>query len=118
MPGVKHIEGFDFSELIEAAKSLPELEEREGEVVLTTGFSAPVVLGLAPKIKELVEAGKIRHFFLVGGCDAPFMTAKYYREFVKSLPEDTVVLTLACGKYRINDLDLGDIEGVCPSPSW
>jgi hydroxylamine reductase len=112
MPGVKHIDGYDLSGLIEAAKGLPELEERAGEVTLTTGFSAPVVLSLAPKIKELVEAGKIRHFFLVGGCDAPFMTAKYYREFVEKLPEDTVVLTLACGKFRINDLDLGDIEGI------
>ncbi len=111
-PGVKHLDGFDFSEVIEAAKRLPELEERQGDVTLTTGFSAPVILSLAPKIKELVEAGKIRHFFLVGGCDAPFMTAKYYREFVEALPEDTVVLTLACGKYRINDLDLGDIEGI------
>jgi hydroxylamine reductase len=111
-PGVKHLEGFDFAQVIEAAKALPELPEKEGEVTLTTGFSAPVVLSLAPKIKELVEAGKIKHFFLVGGCDAPFMTAKYYREFVEKLPEETVVLTLACGKFRINDLDLGDIEGV------
>ncbi len=112
MPGVKHIDGYDFTNLIEAAKALPALEEREGEVTLTTGFSAPVVLSLAPKIKELVESGKISHFFLVGGCDSPMMTGKYFREFVEKLPKDTVVLTLACGKYRINDLDLGDIEGI------
>jgi hydroxylamine reductase len=112
VPEGKVVENHDFSQVIEAAKDLPELPEKEGKVTLTTGFSAPVVLSLAPRIRELVETGKIRHFFLVGGCDAPFMTAKYYREFVQSLPKDTVVLTLACGKYRINDLDLGDIEGI------
>jgi hydroxylamine reductase len=108
----KRIEGYDFTAMIEHAKALPELPEEEGPVTLTTGFSAPLVLSLAPKIKELVEAGRIRHFFLVGGCDSRMMTGKYYREFVQKLPEDTVVLTLACGKYRINDLDLGDIDGI------
>jgi hydroxylamine reductase len=70
------------------------------------------VLSLAPKIKQLVEEGKICHFFLVGGCDTPLPKSKYYREFVQKLPRDTVILTLACGKYQFNDLDLGDIEGV------
>jgi len=112
LPGVRHIEGYDFTPVIEKAKSLPELEETRGDVVLTTGFSSSTVLSLADKIKELVEAGKIRHFFLVGGCDAPIRKNEYYREFVKLLPEDTVVLTLACGKFRINDLDLGDIDGI------
>jgi hydroxylamine reductase len=59
-----------------------------------------------------VEAGKIKRFILVGGCDSPKPQAKYYREFVEKLPQNVVVLTLACGKYRFNDLDLGDIEGV------
>ena len=112
MPGVKNIEGYDFSEVIEKAKSLPELPEERGDYTLTTGFSAKVVLSLAEKIKELVEAGKIRHFFLVGGCDAPHKKSPYYREFVQKLPKETIVLTLACGKFRFNDLDLGDIDGV------
>ncbi|AEG19159.1 hydroxylamine reductase [Methanobacterium paludis] len=112
LPGVQHIEGYDFTPLIEKAKSLPELEEEPGETVFTTGFGVSTVLSLADKIKELVEAGKIRHFFVVGGCDSPKPQATYYTEFVKKLPEDTVVLTLACGKYRFNDLQLGDIEGV------
>ena len=112
LPGVKHIDGYDFTPLIEKAKSLPELEEEPRETVLTTGFGGSTVLSLADKIKELVEAGKIKHFFVVGGCDSPKPQAKYYREFVQKLPEDTVVLTLACGKYRFNDLQLGDIEGV------
>ena len=60
----------------------------------------------------MVENGKIRHFFLVGGCDSPTKRAEYYREFVRNLPDDTVVLTLACGKSRFNDLDLGEIEGI------
>jgi hydroxylamine reductase len=112
MPGVKHIEGYDFSELIEKAKSLPELPDKPGDYTLTTGFSASVVLSLADKIKELVEAGKIKRFFLIGGCDAPLKKSNYYREFVEKLPGDTVILTLACGKFRFNDLDLGDIDGV------
>ena len=59
-----------------------------------------------------MEAGKISRFFVVGGCDSPLPKTGYYREFVQNLPEDTVVLTLACGKYRFNDLQLGDIEGI------
>ena len=112
LPGLKHIDGYDFKAIIEKAKSLPELEEKPGDVVLTTGFSKSVVLSLADKIKKLVEGGKIRHFFLVGGCDSPVGRGDYYREFVKLLPPDTVVLTLACGKFRFNDLELGDIEGI------
>ncbi|WP_414470558.1 hydroxylamine reductase [Methanobacterium sp. ACI-7] len=112
LPEVEHIENYDFTPLIEKTKSLPELEEEAGEKVFTTGFGASTVLSLAPKIKELVESGKIRRFFLVGGCDSPLPKTSYYREFVQNLPEDTVVLTLACGKYRFNDLELGDIEGI------
>ena len=112
MPGVRHIDGYDYTAVIEKAKSLPELDEEQREVVLTTGFSKSLVLSLKDKIKQLVEAGKISHFFLVGGCDSPHKKAVYYREFVQQLPQDTVVLTLACGKFRINDLNLGDIEGI------
>ncbi len=112
LPGVQHIPGYDYTPVIEKAKSLPELEEKPGEVTLTTGFSKSVVLSLKDKIKQLVEAGKIRHFFLVGGCDSPLKRAEYFREFVQRLPKDTVVLTLACGKFRINDLNLGDIDGI------
>lgn len=112
LPGVKHIENYDFAPVIEMAKSLPDLEDEPRDTVLTTGFGASTILSLAGKIKELVEAGKIKHFFVVGGCDSPKPQANYYTEFVKNLPEDTIVLTLACGKYRFNDLDLGDIEGI------
>ncbi|ABS61149.1 hydroxylamine reductase [Fervidobacterium nodosum] len=112
LPGVKHIEGYDYSEVIAKAKSLPKLPNQPGSYKLTTGYSASVVKSLAGKIKELVEAGKIRHFLVVGGCDTPTKRGAYYREFVQKLPKDTVVITLACGKFRINDLQLGDIEGI------
>ncbi|MEJ5257505.1 MAG: hydroxylamine reductase [Fervidobacterium sp.] len=112
LPGVKHIEGYDYSEVIAKAKSLPKLPEQPGKYKLTTGYSASVVKSLAGKIKELVEAGKIKHFFVVGGCDTPTRRGAYYREFVEKLPKETVVITLACGKFRINDLQLGDIEGI------
>ena len=112
LPGVKHINGYDYSAVIERALSLPELPDAPGEVTLTTGFSLAALLPLKDKIKKLVEDGKIRHFFLVGGCDSPIKKTTYYREFVEALPEDTIVLTLACGKFRFNDLDLGDIEGI------
>ena len=112
LPGVKHIDGYDYSEVIARARELPELPDAPGEYELTTGFSTSVLLSHAAKIKELVEKGKIKRFFLVGGCDAPLKKSDYYREFVQKLPQDVVVLTLACGKFRFNDLDLGDIEGI------
>ncbi len=112
VPGVKHIEGYDFTQLIERAKELPEVPEKKGDTILTTGFSLSSILAAKDKIKDLIERGKIRRFFLVAGCDSPTKKNEYYRDFVKKLPPDTVVLTLACGKFRLNDLQLGDIEGL------
>lgn len=111
--GVKHIKGLDFSELINKALSLPKLEAKEAGSLLT-GFHHKNVLELADKLIALVKEGKIKHFFLVGGCDTPGEKGGYYREFVKKLPSDCVILTLACGKYRFNDLqkELGDIDGI------
>jgi hydroxylamine reductase len=111
LPGVKKIDGYDFSPAIEKALSLPDLPGHiDGHV--TTGFGASTVLGIAPKILDLVKKGKISHFFLVGGCDAPLKRSEYYTEFVQKLPKEAIVLTLACGKYRFNHLDLGSIDGV------
>jgi len=112
LPGVQHIENYDFAPVIEKALELGDLEEEPKDSTLTTGFGASTILSLAPKIKELVESGKIKQFILVGGCDSPLAQAKYYTEFVEKLPDTTVVLTLACGKYRFNAMDLGNIEGV------
>ncbi|HBT38979.1 MAG: hydroxylamine reductase [Pseudothermotoga sp.] len=112
LPGVKHIDGYDYSQVIEKARSLPKLPEKPGKHKLVTGYSSGVVRSLAGKIKQLVEAGKISRFFVVGGCDVPTRKNEYYRRFVEMLPKDTVVITLACGKFRINDLELGDVEGL------
>lgn len=112
LPGVKHIDGYDYSEVIAKARALPELPEAPGDYMLTTGFSASSLISHAAKIKQLVLDGKIKRFFLVGGCDGPSKKWSYYRQFVQKLPKDAVVLTLACGKYSFNDLDLGDIDGI------
>lgn len=83
-----------------------------GGHTVTTGFARNAVLSHADKIIELVKAGKIKHFFLIGGCDGASPSRSYYTDFAKLTPPDTIILTLACGKYRINDLDLGEIEGI------
>ena len=83
-----------------------------GGDTLTTGFGHNTILSLADKVTAAVKAGKIKHIFLVGGCDGAKTGRNYYTEFVKQTPNDTIVLTLACGKYRFNDLDLGDIDGI------
>ena len=111
VPGATVIEDYDFTPVIEKAKELGGLTAEE-TTELTTGFGLSTILSLAPQIKELVLSGKIRRFFLVGGCDTPNPKMSYYREFVEQIPEDCIVLTLACGKFRFNDLDLGDIEGI------
>ena len=77
-----------------------------------TGFGHGTVLGVADKIINGVKSGAIRHFFLVGGCDGARPGRNYYTDFVKQTPKDTLILTLACGKYRFNDLDLGTIDGL------
>jgi len=112
LPGIPHLKNYDFNPLIEKTLTLPELLSMPGSYELTTGFSDKNILALAAKIVGAVKAGKIRHFFLIGGCDAPLKESSYYREFAQSLPNDTIILTLACGKYRLNDLALGDIEGI------
>ena len=83
-----------------------------GGSTVTTGFGHGTVLSVADKVIDAVKAGAIKHFFLVGGCDGARPGRNYYTEFVKQTPADTVVLTLACGKYRFNDLDLGTIGGL------
>ncbi|MDL2316265.1 hydroxylamine reductase [Desulfovibrio sp. OttesenSCG-928-A18] len=119
-PGMKHIEAGpnghkDFSALIEHAIRLGGYSEDKeftginGGSVVTTGFGRQTVLDNAPAIIDAVKAGAIKHFFLVGGCDGAKPGRNYYTEFVKQTPQDSVVLTLACGKYRINDLDVGAI---------
>ena len=83
-----------------------------GGTTLTTGFARNTILGVADQLIEAVKSGAIKHFFLVGGCDGVRSSRNYYTEFVQQTPVDTVILTLACGKYRFNDLDLGEISGL------
>jgi hydroxylamine reductase len=111
LPGVPHIKDRNFQPLIEKALTLPPLPENPGPTTMT-GFHHQAVLALADKIIEAVKAGKIRHFFLVGGCDGAKPGRNYYTEFVEKVPKDCVVLTLGCGKYRFNYLDLGEIDGI------
>ena len=111
IPGATHIKNRDFSALIAKAKSSPSLKDVPGKKI-TTGFHHTVILGLADKIVEAVKAGKIRHFFLIGGCDGAKSGRNYYTEFAEKVPQDCVILTLACGKYRFNKLDFGEIDGI------
>lgn len=118
-PGAVHIgKEKDFTPVIEKALELGGFEEDKeftginGGREVTTGFGHSAVLSSAGKIVEAVKAGKIRHFFLVAGCDGAKPGRNYYTEFVKQTPKDSVVLTLACGKFRFNDLDLGEIDGI------
>jgi hydroxylamine reductase len=110
-PDVKNIAGWDFSAVIKKAQELPGFEENLGQEILT-GFGHNAVLGVADKVIAAVKAGQIRHFFLVGGCDGAKSGRNYYTEFAEKAPKDTVILTLACGKYRFNKLDFGDIGGI------
>ena len=118
-PGAVHIdEKKDFTPVI--AKALecggyPEdhpMTGINGGTTVMTGFAHNAVLENAGKIVDLVKQGKIRHFFLIGGCDGAAPGRSYYTEFAKKTPMDTIILTLACGKYRLNDLRLGEIEGI------
>ena len=118
-PEITHIgEDKDFTPVIEKALELGGYNEDKpftginGGSTVMTGFGHGAVLSVAEQVIEAVKSGAIRHFFLVGGCDGARPGRNYYTEFVKQTPADTVVLTLACGKYRFNDLDLGTIGGL------
>lgn len=118
-PDAVHIgEEKDFTPLIEKALELGGYsEDRQmtginGGTTVTTGFGHGTILSVAEQVVAGVRSGAIRHFFLVGGCDGAKTGRNYYTEFVKQTPKDSIILTLACGKYRFNDLDLGTIGGL------
>jgi hydroxylamine reductase len=111
-PGVRHIADRNFTPVVDKALSLPGFPADEAGKDVTVGFGRNTVMSVAGKVVELVKAGKIRHFFLVGGCDGAKPGRSYYGDFVEQVPRDCVVLTLACGKFRFFDKDLGDIEGI------
>ncbi len=111
-PGVRHIADKDFSPVIEKALALPGFQADTNGRSVMVGFARNAVMGVAGKVIEAVKAGAIKHFFLVAGCDGAKPGRNYYTEFVEKVPKDSVVLTLACGKFRFFDKDLGDIGGI------
>jgi hydroxylamine reductase len=111
-PGAKHIADKNFKPVIEKALAMPGfVEDANGKSVMC-GFGRNAVMSVAGQVIEAVKSGAIRHFFLVAGCDGAKPGRNYYTEFVEKVPKDCVVLTLACGKFRFFDKDLGDIGGI------
>lgn len=111
-PGVRHIDNGDFSIVAQAAQALPGFAADAPEQTVTIGFGRDTVLGVADKVVDAVKAGAIRHFFLIGGCDGAAPGRNYYTDFADHAPQDTVLLTLGCGKYRFNRHDFGTIGGL------
>jgi len=111
-PGIKHIPDRNFQPVIDKALALPGFPEDGDGGMINSGFARTTVLGVAGKVIEAVKNQQIRHFFLVGGCDGAKPTRNYYTELVEKVPRDCVVLTLACGKFRFFDKQLGDIGGI------
>jgi len=111
-PGVTHVADGDFAPVIDAALAADGFAETAEEKTITIGFARNAVLGVADKVIEAVKGGRIRHFFLIGGCDGAKPGRNYYTELAEKVPDDCVILTLACGKYRFNKLEFGDIGGI------
>jgi hydroxylamine reductase len=111
-PEVAHIDNQDFSPLIAAALRAPGYQEDGTGEEITVGFGHNAVLSVADRVIEAVKRGAIRHFFLVGGCDGARSGRSYYTELAESIPNDCVILTLACGKFRFNKLEFGEIGGL------
>ena len=111
-PGVTHVTRQDFSPVINAAFNAPGFDKDGEEKYITVGFGHNAVMSVAPKVIDLVKAGKIKHFFLIGGCDGVKAERNYFTEFAQKVPKDSVILTLACGKFKFNRLAFGDIEGI------
>ncbi|MEH6454075.1 MAG: hydroxylamine reductase [Psychromonas sp.] len=111
-PGVPHIEGEDFSEVIKCAQKMDGFRYSEIPHEITVGFGRNALMNAAPAVIEQVKSGNIRHFFLVGGCDGDKEERSYYTDLTKAIPKDCLILTLACGKFKFNKLNFGDINGI------
>lgn len=111
VPGAAHIQDRDFSAVIKKAKECPPLPAAPGKKILT-GFHHTAILGIADKVVDAVKRGKVKRFFLIGGCDGAKPGRNYYTELAEKVPQDCVILTVACGKYRFNKLDFGAIDGI------
>jgi hydroxylamine reductase len=111
-PGVRHVEGKEFGPVIEAALAAEGFTEAGGREEIMVGFGHHAVLSVADKLVEAVKSGKLRHLFLIAGCDGARSERSYYTELAKAVPEDCAILTLACGKYRFNKLAFGEVAGL------
>ena len=111
-PGATHIVGDDFSEVIAKAHSMAGFPYDEIPAYTSTGFARNALMAAAPAVIDQVKAGNIKHFFLIGGCDGDKSERSYYTVMAKAVPEDCLILTLACGKFRFNTLEFGDINGI------
>ena len=111
-PGVQHIDGTDFAPVIAAALDAPGFAEDGPGDSITVGFGHNAVLGVAGTVIDAVKAGALRHFFLIGGCDGARSGRSYYTELAEQVPQDCVILTLACGKYRFNKQEFGTLGGL------
>jgi len=111
-PGVTHIADGDFTQVVDAALAAEGFAEDGPDKTITIGFGHNAVLGVADKVIDAVKSGAIKHFFLIGGCDGAKSGRNYYTELAQAVPQDCVILTLGCGKYRFNKLDFGDIGGI------
>ncbi|WP_392560272.1 hydroxylamine reductase [Orbus mooreae] len=111
-PGVTHIEGDDFSTVIDCALKQSGFTYTELEHYITIGFARNTLMNVAPTVIEEIKAGNIKHFFLIGGCDGGKSERHYYTDMANQVPKDSVILTLGCGKYRFNKQNFGDINGI------
>ncbi|HHH2236259.1 hydroxylamine reductase [Yersinia enterocolitica] len=111
-PGVNHLEGEDFAPVIEQALGMAGFPYNELEHLITVGFGRQTLLNAADTVIDLVATKKLRHVFLVGGCDGSRTERSYFTDFARSVPQDCIIMTLACGKYRFNKLDFGTLEGL------
>jgi len=109
---VTHVTDGDFAPLIDAAREAPGFAEAGPDRSISVGFGRDAVMGVAGPVIDAVKDGRIRHFFLIGGCDGAKPGRNYYTDLAQAVPEDCVILTLACGKYRFNKLDFGAIDGI------
>ncbi|CNC67984.1 hydroxylamine reductase [Yersinia intermedia] len=111
-PGVNHLDGEDFTRVIEQALGMAGFPYNELEHLITVGFGRQTLLNAADTVIDLVATKKLRHVFLVGGCDGSRTERSYFTDFARSVPQDCIIMTLACGKYRFNKLDFGTLEGL------
>jgi hydroxylamine reductase len=111
-PGVAHIGDGNFKLVIDAALAAPGFDSDAPGKSILVGFGHNAILGVADKVIGAVKAGQLKHFFLIGGCDGAKSGRNYYTQFAEAVPKDCVILTLACGKFRFNKLEFGDIGGI------